>query len=155
MRMIKTMRVSDIIIKDAFLETTPSKNKMDRCRKFYNKYGKLDKNILVNENNVLLDGYIRYLILKENNVDTAEVEVLGENYSNVNTFYIFGKHPFNKKEYVWRLPNEKMHESSNYQVGGKALVETAYGVKEIQITKTLIAKTPPIKTPIRKIVKYL
>lgn len=153
--MKKILKLADIIIKDSFLQTAPSSAKLNRCRNFYKKFGRTDKSILVDENNVLLDNYIRYLILKENNVESVTVNVLRDNYFETDTFYIFGRHPCSKKEYVWRLPRNKLSDADKYKVGGRALVRTKHGVKEIIITKTLQSLFPPVKTPVRKVIKCL
>ena len=153
--MKETLKLKDIIIKDSFLKTTPSNVKLNKCRDFYKEFGRTDKCILVDRNNVLLDNYIRYLVLKENNVETVVVNKLRDNYSETNTFYVFGRHPCSKKEYVWKLPHNKLNDAENYKIGNRALVKTRYGVKEIIITKTLQSSTPPVKTPIRKVIKCL
>lgn len=154
-RVKKILKLADIIIKDNFLKTTPSSIKLNRCRDFYKQFGRTDKSILVDKNNVLLDNYIRYLVLRENNVESVTVNVLRDNYFDINTFYVFGRHPCSKREYVWRLPHDKLSDADKYKVGGRALVRTKHGVKEIIITKTLQSLSPPVKTPIRKVIKCL
>ena len=88
--MKKILKLADVIIKDNFLKTVPSSIKLNRCRDFYKQFGRTDKSILVDENNVLLDNYIRYLVLRENNVESVTVNVLRDNYFDINTFYVFG-----------------------------------------------------------------
>lgn len=71
---MKTMKLSDIRIKDSYTATTPRKEKMKECRDFWNENHKQDRYIVVNHDGVLVDGYIQYLILKENGIADAFVK---------------------------------------------------------------------------------
>lgn len=153
--MKKEIRISDIIITDAFKATKPSVHKIKKCRKFYNKNRRIDQRILLDSNNRLLDGYIRYLILVENNVECTTVNVLNENYYETETFYVFGRHPCGVKEYVWRLPPEELANKDKYCIGKKILVKTKKGTKVIEITRTLLTSVPPAKSYIRKVIRML
>lgn len=153
--MKKHIKVSDIIITDDFKASVPSIHKIDRCRKFFKKNKKIDKKILLDSDNRLLDGYIRYLVLVENNVEYTTVNVLNENYYGNETFYVFGRHPCSVKEYVWRLPPEKLDDKNKYHIGKKVLVKTKRGTKVIEITRTLLTSTPPAKSYIRKVIRLL
>ena len=73
---MKWIAVSDIIISEAFAQTQPKQSKLNRIRDYYLKYGSIDKPIVVNRNNLLLDGYVRYLVLKENNAEYAKVKIV-------------------------------------------------------------------------------
>lgn len=153
--MRKHIKVSDIIITDDFKASVPSIHKVDKCRKFFDKYQKIDKKILLDSDNRLLDGYIRYLILVENNVEYTTVNVLNENYYGNETFYIFGRHPCSIKEYVWRLSPEELTNMDKYSIGKKVLVKTKRGTKVIEITRTILTSTPPAKSYVRKVIKLL
>lgn len=153
--MKKYIKVSDIIITDDFKASVPSIHKIDKCRKFFDKNQKIDKKILLDSDNRLLDGYIRYLILVENNIEYTTVNVLNENYYGKETFYIFGRHPCSVKEYVWRLPPEELANKDKYCIGKKILVKTKRGTKVIEITRTLLTSVPPAKSYIRKVIKLL
>lgn len=153
--MRKHIKVSDIIITDDFKASVPSIHKVDKCRKFFDKYQKIDKKILLDSDNRLLDGYIRYLILVENNVEYTTVNVLNENYYGNETFYIFGRHPCSIKEYVWRLSPEELTNMDKYSTGKKVLVKTKRGTKVIEITRTILTSTPPAKSYVRKVIKLL
>ena len=73
---MKWIALSDIIICEEFAESKPRKSKVDKVRKYYSEYGGVDKPIIVNKKNVLLDGYIRYLVLKENGAEYAKCKVV-------------------------------------------------------------------------------
>lgn len=69
------IRVEDIIIQDSFKETQPSLDKIQTKLEFYKKYKKFDKNIVVNKDNVLQDGYINYLLCKMLNIEVIKVVI--------------------------------------------------------------------------------
>jgi len=112
-----TVKLSSIKIPKSYAATIPSEKKVRTKRKKYKK-GKL-RAITINPDGFLINGYINYLILKENNVEDAEVNIVDikkndnsnvlESYRNTRTTYIYGKHPNNKSEkiYIWRIPNKE------------------------------------------------
>ena len=69
---MKKIRMSDIIITEAFTNSHPSDEKVQKYRKEFAKTGKQSKFLVINKYNVLIDGYIQYLILKENGIEEAE-----------------------------------------------------------------------------------
>lgn len=68
------MRLSDIVIPKHMRETPPKESKMNKIRAFYREHKCVDKPVVVNQNNLLLDGYIRYLVRLENNAEWITVE---------------------------------------------------------------------------------
>lgn len=68
-------KLSEIKITEEFSSTKPSNIKVEECRKFWAKNYKQDRYLVVNEEGYLIDGYIQYLILKENKVDEAEIQI--------------------------------------------------------------------------------
>lgn len=69
---MKKMRLNDIKIRDSFASSEPGEEKMQMKKGEYIRSGKL-KPIMIDENNVLIDGYISYLILKEFGVENTTV----------------------------------------------------------------------------------
>lgn len=69
---MKKIRLLDIIITEAFANSHPSDEKVQKYRKEFAKTGKQSKFLVINKYNVLMDGYIQYLILKENGIEEAE-----------------------------------------------------------------------------------
>lgn len=65
---IKLIKINDIIIKRNFKKTLPKKNKYKKHKKYYNKHGYFYNPIVLDKNNVLLDGYCNYLICKNKNI---------------------------------------------------------------------------------------
>lgn len=56
------VNVSDIVIQDSFKETQPSIEKIQTKLSYYKENGKFNKDIVINKEKVLQDGYINYLI---------------------------------------------------------------------------------------------
>ena len=69
------LKVDQIVIQDIFKQTKPSIDKIQNKLEYYKREGKFDKNIVVDKNNKLRDGYINYLISKMLNINTVEVVV--------------------------------------------------------------------------------
>ena len=95
------MKLKDIKISKNFKRHRPSREKVRAAKKYYEEHGCLDKPILLKHNDVLIDGYARYVALKELGI----LEVDENNVSWVEMEYVFAHHPEdpNKKTYVWRL----------------------------------------------------
>lgn len=72
---MRRMKLSDIKISDAFANSIPSEKKLNECRYNWSKWHRQDRYIVVNHDNVLIDGYIMYLVLKENNVEEVEIKI--------------------------------------------------------------------------------
>lgn len=164
------MKLADIKIRKAFLETTPNEEKMAECRKFWEMCNKQDRYVVVNKKGYLIDGYVQYLILKENGVEDVEVRV-GSNkkkrwnrrslkslscvgYKEQNTTYIYGIHPRDKFkiERVWRVPNTWIGWESDLLPGDRIIVSTKNGFAPIIITKIEWLDKPPVDCPVKRVV---
>jgi len=174
--MNKKIRLSDIKIKSSFEATTPKKEKMEECRNNWNTYHKQDRYIVVNKDKELIDGYIQYLVLKENGMEEADVKISNRrkkcwyrknvkewatpHYKNNMTTYIYGMH-FNKKlgvyskEYVWRVPDSWIGWENDLLPGDEIMVCTKYGLAPIVITKIKITDQCPVDMPVRKVYRKL
>lgn len=169
--MERTMKLKDIIIKERFANSTPKECKMKKCRDFWREYQKQDRYIVVDRNNVLIDGYIQYLVLKENNVDEAEIRIgkmkklnrwrrkVNEDswdsaeYREKTTTYIIGVHPndVTQREYMWRVPNNWVWISENLQVGDLVYCRTKRSnAAPVIITKIMVLDKCPVDYPISK-----
>lgn len=73
---MKWVALTDIVINEPFASSKPRNGKLDRIRKYYEEYGSIDRPLIVNHNNILLDGYIRYLVLKENDAEYTKAKVV-------------------------------------------------------------------------------
>jgi hypothetical protein len=167
------IKFSDIKITDGFAATIPSESKLEECRYNYNTYGKIDRWIVVDNTNTLIDGYIAYLVMKENGYTDEEIQVKQSNirkkrwyrkntenwsglvqYKRIPTIYVYGKHHEDGKEYVWRIPETKRELASEIVIGGNALVNTKHGNKVIMVTKVKELSECPVDGRVKKVIRW-
>lgn len=154
------MRLSEFKISADFESSIPNTYKYNKCENYYNKTGNQDRYIVVDEKNVLVDGYIMYLVLKNHDVEYGNVKRLTlrkhtytdkqrkkygrlispkhvVTYKEKPTAYVYGKHPNSKdnKEYVWRLPQAWGYMSLMLQKGDVIYCGTRFGVAPVVVTK--------------------
>ena len=163
------VKLDEIAISNEFREKIPNSWKMDKCREYYKRTGKQDRNIVVNHKGVLIDGYVMYLVLKEANVEYAIIKVSdhkenkkrsllrteSQPYYMRNTVYVYGKHSAKGKEYVWRVSESSKSSIVNIFPGDIARVATKYGVSNVVVTKVVEANRAPINIPIKKEVRVI
>lgn len=90
-------KIEDIIIPERFLKSTPHKVKVDYYKNFYKKSNCIDKSITVIKNKgkyILVNGYIRYKVLKELNNDIVPIKFT-KNNNSIGTII-----KINNKDYV-------------------------------------------------------
>lgn len=158
-----TIKLSSIKIPKSYAVTTPSEKKVRTKRKKYRK-GKL-RAITINTDGFLINGYINYLILKENNVEDAEVNIVDikkndnsnvpESYRNTRTTYIYGKHPNNKSEkiYTWRIPNAESWRKFSEMVLPDDLIfcKTKFGCSPVIVQAVQTIDKCPVEFPVKKV----
>ena len=172
---MRRMKLSDIKISEAFANSIPSDEKMNECRNNWNQWHRQDRYIVVNPDNVRIDGYVMYLVLKENNVEEVEVKISTKrkkrwyrknvkdwnipHYRNETTKYVYGVHPNseNKKEFVWRVPKSwsELGWEDGLNIGDEILVDTKFGIKHVVVTKIEISDKCPVNMPVKRVVKRL
>lgn len=170
---MRTMKLSDIKIKESFAGTTPRIEKMDECRRNWDKWHMQDRYIVVNHDNELIDGYVQYLVLKENNVDEAQIEIsdrrkkrwyrkntedwASPHYRNQMTTYIYGIHPNSKstKERVWRVPNSWVGWEDDILPGDRIIVNTKRGLAPLVITQIKRLERCPVDMKVKKVYRKL
>ena len=166
---MRRMKLSDIKISDAFANSVPSEEKMNECRNNWNQWNRQDRYIVVNPDNVLIDGYIQYLVLKENNVEEAEIKIshcrkkrwerknikdwVVPRYKDNPTTYIFGVHPNSNytREFCWRVPESWTGFADNIQIGDTVLCATKFGYAPVIVNKIEILDKCPIDIPVKKV----
>lgn len=143
------VNIEDIKVGAAFAASLPSKRKMQKYRKAYcsikmgfacAEYGIVQiKPIILNKNMQIVDGYIQYLVLKEN--DETEAVCLVTNFvahdTSTEYLYIYGKHVQNEnsKIYVWRIPINYEWDKfiKNLKIGDFIFCNTKYGKDLIEV----------------------
>ena len=163
------IKLSEIKIKESFANTTPSEEKMNECRYNWRMYKKQDRYIVVDHNNVLIDGYVMFLVLMEHKEEYAEVKFSNRRkkrlerkntkdwvtprYKDNPTTYIFGTHPNSKDEriYTWRVPESWTGFADNIQIGDTILCATKFGFSPVIVNRIEVLDKPPIDLPIKKV----
>ena len=102
------IKIDDIKIPEYF--SPPNDEKYREKEHRYAKSGYLSP-IIVDYNNVLVDGYISYLILKRSGI--KEVECVFPEDGNEMVTYITGTHLNGKKEYIWMVPRRMIRRFTN------------------------------------------
>lgn len=171
------MKLSDIKITSAFAESVPSEKKMEECRNNWNTFERQDRWIVVDQNGYLIDGYVMYLVLKENGIEQTKVKVSARRkkrwyrknvegwkepkYRNNPTTYIYGVHPNSKdtKTYMWRVPKSWGNWADNLRVGDMIICNTKNGHSPVIVSEIKVYDTCPVDFPVKtvrskKIKKY-
>lgn len=149
------MKISDIKISEQIKASKPNEYKMNKCRKYYSENKKIDRDIVINKDGFLVDGYIGYLVLIENNVENVDV-VVDENSAEHprKSIYVFGTHKKDGEEYCWCVTNRTM-DVINLAVGNRAIVKTKYGRKTIVIKRLEERTECPVVTKVKRVYKCL
>lgn len=168
---MKKIKLSEIKITSAFENTTPNPEKVQRCREYYTENQKQSKPILLDYNNVLIDGYCMYLILMEHKEEYAEVKIshcmkkrwerknvkdwVATRYRENPTTYIYGVHPNSKdtKTYMWRVPESWTGWVDNIQIGDTIMCATKNGYAPVVVNKIEVLDKCPIDIPVKKVCK--
>ena len=154
------MKLSEIKIPVDFENSTPNALKYEKCEKYYGETGNQDRQIVIDENNVLVDGYIMYLVLKSHDAGYAKVKRLtlrkhkytdrqrnkyGKlvppekviSYKDKPTTYVYGKHPnnINGKEYVWRVPSTWTRMQKELRQDDIIQCKTKFGKRPVIVTR--------------------
>lgn len=144
------MKLTSIIIPDYLAESVPNEAKINRAKRYFIEHGELDKPIIINHKKELVDGYIRYLVLKEFDVEYIKQYRYERENCKVVT-YIYGKHPNQQsnKEYVWRVPTSEKWRMfvENISVGDIIMCYTKYGVKPVIISRIIRSDFRPMDIP--------
>jgi len=169
--MSRKMKLTDIKIKESFTITTPKEEKMNECRNNWNIYHKQDRYIVINNNNELIDGYIQYLVLKENGMEEADIKIsnmrkkrwykknvkdwTAPHYRNETTTYVYGVHPNSNctKNYLWRVPKSWTWFAENVQVGDSIFCRTKFGIAPVIVTKIEVLDKCPVDFVVKRVVE--
>ena len=158
-----TVKLSSIKIPKSYAATIPSEKKVTTKMKKYRK-GKL-RDITINTDGFLINGYINYLILKENNVKDVDVNIVDikkndnsnvpESYRNTRTTYIYGKHPNDKSEkiYTWRIPNAESWKEFSEMILPDDLIfcKTKFGCSPVIVQAIQTVDKCPVEFPVKKV----
>lgn len=168
---VKTMLLSDIKVTSAFADSVPKEEKMNKCRNYWIAHNKQDRYLVVNQDGYLMDGYIQYLVLKENNIEYAKVKIsnrINNNYHDKRTYdsetprynyrteptaYVYGIHPreVERKERVWRVPKSWMSFAENVRVGDSIKCRVKHGVAPVIVTRIDVSDQCPVDFMVKRV----
>lgn len=151
MSQYKDIKMKDIVIPKWFEKSHPSRYKLAERLAAYESGELFTKyDIVVNEDNVLTDGYVTYLTLL--NVGYSGMVAAKVRKSNPRV-YVFAKHSPEGKEYVWKI-SQKFGTDVKIKPGDKVIARTKYGNKEVIVTRVEVLNSPPVSCKIRKLTKW-
>lgn len=112
--------IGDILIPEHYDMSPPRREKIDKAIAYYQENGKLDTPITVAKDGILVDGYARYLALRELGVEEAECQLP---YLTLVATHFDPK----GKEYIWKIPKGMI-----VNVGDSLLVPNVYNGKKFK-----------------------
>lgn len=133
MELLKDFPIQDIIISEDFKNTTPGSRKMDRAEQRFQQIGKLPANIVINDENVLIDGYITYLLAVKYGIQRTD---LYRGYTEVVEVVHYAG---SNRMYMWRVPLRLVGEITE---GDYIIVPTSRGAKRVKVTKVIGQQYP-------------
>lgn len=136
MIIIEKFPIKEIIISEDFKNTPPTEGKMQFKREYLKKTGVLKKNIVINDENVLIDGYTTYLLALENGMDHVSII---KGYVEI----VEAVHKKGGKAYSWKVPT---HLIGSMSPGDKCIVHTSTGVKCVRVVN-VVRQQYPIQIP--------
>jgi hypothetical protein len=165
---MKIMKLSDIKIKENFAKTVPSEVKMNECRKIWNKYNTQDRYIVVNRSGYLIDGYVQYLVLKENGIEEAMTYTSeyrrrylkripkmsnSADYRNKETMYIYGHHPndYHPRQYMWYVPEKWESFKNKIAIGDVVYGYTKFGSAPVIVDRIQVLNSCPVDIEVKRI----
>lgn len=154
MKTTMVKRLDEIKIPSKY--SKPNSEKLEKCRKYYRNHGQLDRDIIVDDEGFIRDGYVGYLVLKEFGIKETIVvcnsSMKPQSYKEKETIYVFGCHKPRVKEYCWRVSKGTRY-IENLEVGHRVIVNTKHGNKVVTVTRIEKLDKPPVTGKIKKVVK--
>lgn len=118
---MKNIDINIIKIPKHFQRTPPSLEKVKKIKDILKTSGEIDKPIVVDETNTLVENYTRYIAAQECGLTTVPCVTLNEYIKSGENLvtYIVGKFKNCDKKYTWKCTNKN---KDKIQIGDKVLV---------------------------------
>ncbi|MDD6571942.1 MAG: DUF5839 family protein [Thermoflexaceae bacterium] len=123
MEQIRSFPLKDIIISEDFKNTEPAAWKLQRKIDYYEETRELPEDIVINDENVLIDGYTTYLLAARYRLTHVPVK---RGYVEL----IEARHRAGQKSYFWRVPTRLLGKARQ---GDKCIVRTMSGDKWVRV----------------------
>lgn len=144
MELLKDFQIKDIIISADFKNTTPGSRKMGRAEKNYIHSGKLPVAIVINDENVLIDGYITYLIAVKHGIEQIDV------YRGYTELVEAVHYAGSTRAYMWHVP---LRFTGTIEIGDYIIVPTTRGVKRVRVARVIRQQYPDQVRRIKNVIK--
>ena len=144
MELLKDFQIKDIIITEDFKNTTPGSRKMERAEQRYIRTGELQTVIVVNDENVLIDGYITYLLAVKYGI--KQIDVYRGYAELVEAVHYAGS----TRVYKWRVP---LRLTGMLETGDYIIVPTVRGAKRVRVTKIIRQQYPEQTYRLKNVIK--
>lgn len=116
---------------------------MQRKADYYERTGELPEDIVINDENVLIDGYATYLTAARYELTHVPVK---RGYVEL----IEASHRAGAKTYFWRVPPRLV---GMIHQGDKCIVRTARGVRRVRVERILRQQYPVQEPRLRSVLK--
>lgn len=143
MEYISNFSLKDIIISEDFRKTEPAAWKMQLKADYYESTGELPAGIIINDKNILIDGYTIYLTAAKYGISYVPVK---RGYVEL----IEASHRAGAKSYLWKVPPQL---SGTIHEGDKCIVRTGQGVRRVRVAKVLHEQYPVQIPRLRNVLK--
>lgn len=133
MILLKNFKLKDIIISEDYKNTQPGSRKMERAELRYLLTRELPVNIVINDDGVLIDGYITYLLAVKYGVERLDVF---RGYVEI----VEAVHrPLSKKSYAWRVPFSLI---GQIKAGDYVIVPAPAGAQRVKVVNVIRQQYP-------------
>lgn len=144
MELLKNFQVKDIIISTDYRNTLPGIAKMERAEQRYLQEKTLPTNIVINDENILIDGYIVYLLAVEYGI--TEIDVYRGHAEIIEAVHSADS----IKKYKWRVPSRLI---GTIEVNDRVLVSTSTGIRCVRVTDVIRQQYPDQNVGKKQVVK--
>ena len=142
MELLKDFRIKDIIISDDFSRTVPADRKVNKARSAIEQ-GVDTAAIVINNDNVLIDGYCTYLAAIELGIENITVT---RGYVEM----IEAMHSSSSKVFKWRVPPYLI---GRIKPGDRCIVITSKGVRRVRVKNIIQQQYIDSTRTVRKVIK--
>lgn len=144
MELLKDFRIKDIVISEDYKSTLPREDKQERAEQRYLQTGELPTNIVVNDSDVLIDGYITYLLAVKHGI--KQLDIYRGCVEIVEAVHYTGSN----KAYTWRVP---LRLNGMIEVNDYIIVPSSGGVKRVKVLNVIRQQYPEQSRPLKQIYK--
>lgn len=143
MELLKDFLIDDIKIPAEFKTTEPGAKKIARAEGRYSRTGTLPTAIIVNDDNMLIDGYITYLLAVKHNI--KRFDVYRGYYETISAVHGHCSNAFD-----WEVPAALI---GKIEVGDKVSVITKRGVRKVRVVGVMRQQCPEYGKKLQRVLR--